>query len=193
MKNRKAMIILVMALLAIAVIVSIPVLHVQAEDELPAADAPVAIETRNIGEEIKTFMQEKILPVAINILLSCGTLYIYLRPILLAIKDGVRTGKIQQENFGKYKSESEQQIKELNEKLNAARDQLAAAQDEVLKAAKMIESYKDEQENMSAEISALRKMVELGFANSAELVRKGAAKQICEIAAVFEDEEEAGE
>ena len=38
MKNRKAMIILVIALLAIAVIVSIPVLHVQAEDELPAAD-----------------------------------------------------------------------------------------------------------------------------------------------------------
>lgn len=192
MKNRKAMILLVMALLAVAMIVSIPTIYAHADE--PAAEAPVAEAVeRNVGEEIKTFMQEKILPVAINILLSCGTLYIYLRPVLLSVKDGLKTGQIQQENFGKYKTESEQQIKELNEKLNTARDQLTMAQEQVLNAAAKIDSYQAEQEQMSAEISALRKMVELGFANSAELVRKGAAKQICEIAAVFEDEEEAGE
>lgn len=197
MENRKAMFLTVAILFLIAMLISLPrVIH--AEDVEPVAEeATEAVqtvepvenaetvetveaeakpgETPGFADKAKEFWQEKILPHAISVLFSVAAYGALFAPALKIVKSAVKLWSNQQNSFGKFKEESEEKITELSQQLKDKTEQFEEAVGE-------LKNYKETQARLEKEISNLTSMVSIGFANSAELVRKGAARRICAIA-----------
>ena len=195
---KRLIIVVFLLLLAIGVTIAVPTIHAHADEPEEAEEAAATVEEAEAAEAEETveeqpsasvdaggsgskteWMTNEFLPQAASIVLLFIGMWISPRPQALNNNALARQMIAFAHTMGTNKDISEKQIAEIMGKYMELKDRFETV-------VGLIEQYKNEIGGVMESRNALLEIAKLGFGNTTELVKKGAAEHICKLAEAVE-------
>lgn len=181
-KGSRLVFCMILILLAM-LIIPVTLIYARAEDGQEVPEVQEEVQTEEVTEptedepsfDVMGWFRDELLPAVSTVLISVVGIILAnarsAKPVQSAVEATSRQMVSFVEAFVNNKEITEQQIRDLASSLITAKDELRSAVESV-------EPIKGDIDGLKEDIETLKKVLTLAFANSTELVKKGAAVEI---------------